>query len=78
MQLHRAPTDNDRFGYLARWEALGLDEAMLYVPLDDPGVTFGKATTAGAGPGIGSTTRARAGAGARAGTTVGPDAESFF
>ena len=23
LHLHRAPTDNDKYGYLPRWEALG-------------------------------------------------------
>ena len=32
MQLHRAPTDNDRTGYLAIWSALGLDGAFVMVP----------------------------------------------
>lgn len=30
MQLHRAPTDNDRYGYTFIWNALGLDKEMLY------------------------------------------------
>lgn len=31
VQLHRAVTDNDRFGYLPCWEAVGLDSDMIYV-----------------------------------------------
>lgn len=33
MQLHRAPTDNDRNGYLEMWTAEGLDQAMVPCPL---------------------------------------------
>lgn len=32
LQLHRAPTDNDRGGYLSGWEAAGMDRAMVMVP----------------------------------------------
>jgi len=32
VQLHRAPIDNDRIGYSSRWEALGIDKQMMYVP----------------------------------------------
>lgn len=31
VQLHRAAIDNDRVGYLPRWEAQGIDSQMLYV-----------------------------------------------
>lgn len=34
MQLHRAPTDNDRTGYLAIWSALGLDKALVMAPVN--------------------------------------------
>jgi hypothetical protein len=32
MQLHRAPTDNDRTGYLDMWVACGLDKEMIVKP----------------------------------------------
>ena len=36
IHLHRAPTDNDKYGYLSRWEALGLDTEMLYEMTQQP------------------------------------------
>ena len=36
IHLHRAPTDNDKYGYLPRWEALGLDTEMMYEPTQKP------------------------------------------
>lgn len=33
LHFHRAPTDNDKYGYLSRWEALGLDSEMIYEEL---------------------------------------------
>jgi len=36
IHLHRAPTDNDKYGYLPRWEALGLDTEMIYEPTQKP------------------------------------------
>ena len=36
LQLHRAPTDNDRNGYLAIWAAMGLDQALVMAPLLEP------------------------------------------
>ena len=35
VQLHRAPVDNDRIGYSSRWEALGLDKQLMYIPNND-------------------------------------------
>ena len=32
LQLHRAPTDNDRFGYLRRWQVCSLDREWQPVP----------------------------------------------
>ena len=35
VHLHRAPIDNDRIGYSSSWEALGLDQQLMYVPNGD-------------------------------------------
>jgi hypothetical protein len=37
MQLHRAPTDNDRTGYADIWRACGIDREMAMLPLSSAG-----------------------------------------
>jgi hypothetical protein len=36
LHFHRAPTDNDKYGYSSRWEALGLDTEMVYEEIKRP------------------------------------------
>jgi len=43
--LFRAPTDNDRFGYLSRWSDVGMDKPMKLVPLSADALEFFESKT---------------------------------